>query len=392
MPKLVQSVPKYRLHKASRQAVVTLNGSDVYLGPHGTKTSRLEYDRVVAEWLANGRAPASRSCAACAVEQLLAAFWLFAKSYYTRPDGSLTKELDAYRQAMKPVRALYGHTPVVDFGAVALKTVRQALIDRGLSRSHVNHQVNRIRRIFKWGVENELVPPGIIEGLKAVAGLKRGKSAARESDPVLPVPDEHVDAVKPHTAPQVWAMVELQRLTGMRSGEVTTMRGCDISMTGEVWEYGPADHKMSYCGRNRVVYLGPRARAIVRPFLKADLQAYLFSPKDAEEARNAARRASRRSPMTPSQARRQRKPRPKRQAGERYNSDSYARALKYAIEQAGVPHWHPHQLRHNAATRLRGEFGLDAAQIILGHASANVTQIYAQADRERAKQIMVNVG
>jgi integrase len=388
MPKLVNSVPKYRLHRASRQAVVTLNGRDVYLGPHGTKASRLEYDRVVAEWLANRRVPSSRTATVCTVEDLLASFWLFAKGYYTRPDGTPTKELDAYRQAMKPLRALYGHTSVVNFGAVALKTVRQNLIDRDLSRSHVNHQVNRIRRIFKWGVENELVPPDIVQSLQAVAGLKRGKSAARESSPVHPVPDAHVDAIKPHTSAQVWAMVELQRLTGMRSGEVTSMRGCDISTTGEVWEYRPADHKMSYYGRNRVVYLGPRARVIVQPFLQANLQAYLFSPKDAEAARNAARRASRRTPMTPSQASRQRKSRPKRQPGQRYNTDGYARAIKYAIGQAGVPHWHPHQLRHNAATRLRSEFGLDAAQIILGHATADVTQIYAEADRDRAKKIM----
>src|SRR5262249_16677613 len=158
---------------------------------------------VVAQWLANGRAPV-RSSMACDVEQLLAAFWLFAERYYTRPDGSATKELDAYRQAMKPVRALYGHTAIADFGAIALKTVRQSFLDHGLSRSNINHQINRIRRIFKWGVENEFVPPEIIESLKAVAGLKRGKSAARESDPVLPVPDAHVDAIKPHSSPQVW--------------------------------------------------------------------------------------------------------------------------------------------------------------------------------------------
>lgn len=54
MPRLIQAVPKYRKHRASGQAVVTLNGQDHYLGPHGTKASSVEYDRLIAEWLAHG--------------------------------------------------------------------------------------------------------------------------------------------------------------------------------------------------------------------------------------------------------------------------------------------------------------------------------------------------
>ena len=45
-------VPSYRKHKPSGQAVVTLSGRDHYLGPHGSKTSIAEYDRLIAEWLA----------------------------------------------------------------------------------------------------------------------------------------------------------------------------------------------------------------------------------------------------------------------------------------------------------------------------------------------------
>ena len=55
MPRLSKSVPKYRKHRASGQAVVTLSGVDHYLGPHGTKTSKVEYDRLIGEWLVGGR-------------------------------------------------------------------------------------------------------------------------------------------------------------------------------------------------------------------------------------------------------------------------------------------------------------------------------------------------
>ena len=49
MPRLTTRNPSYRLHKASSQAIVTLNGEDVYLGPYGSKESRQKYDRAVAE-------------------------------------------------------------------------------------------------------------------------------------------------------------------------------------------------------------------------------------------------------------------------------------------------------------------------------------------------------
>ena len=61
MPRLSpQRVPKYGKHKQSGQARVVLNGRHYLLGPHGSKASRDEYDRRVAEWVANGRqAPAA---------------------------------------------------------------------------------------------------------------------------------------------------------------------------------------------------------------------------------------------------------------------------------------------------------------------------------------------
>ena len=48
-------IPRYRVHKPSGRAVVTLNGRDIYVGVYGSKVSRLEYDRLVAEWLAHDR-------------------------------------------------------------------------------------------------------------------------------------------------------------------------------------------------------------------------------------------------------------------------------------------------------------------------------------------------
>ncbi len=54
--------------------------------------------------------------------------------------------------------------------------------------------------------------------------------------------------------------------------------------------------------------------------------------------------------------------------------------------------WHPNQLRHNAATRLRREFGLDVARAVLGHSSPVVTELYAELDGAKAAEAMEKVG
>lgn len=116
------------------------------------------------------------------------------------------------------------------------------------------------------------------------------------------VPEAAIDAIRPYVARQVWAMVQLQLHTGMRPGEVLQMRGTDLHMTGPAWEYRPEHHKNDYRGQERVVFLGPKAQEIVREFLKPDPDAILFSPADADEERQTARRQARRTPLTPSQA------------------------------------------------------------------------------------------
>jgi len=77
VPKLTQSAPKYRLHRPSGQAVVTINGRQIYLGPHGSKASTAEYDRVIGEWLAGGRqlAVSIVESVELTINELLARFW-----------------------------------------------------------------------------------------------------------------------------------------------------------------------------------------------------------------------------------------------------------------------------------------------------------------------------
>ena len=150
MPRLLKSVPRYRRHRASGQAVVTLSGEDHYLGPFGTKASYLEYDRVIAEWLARGRRPLgspSAEAAEITLVELMAAYLSFARTYY-RKHGKPTSEVDAILSMVKLVKNLYGREAVNAFGPLKLQAAQQAMIRAGWSRKNINKQCQRLVRML----------------------------------------------------------------------------------------------------------------------------------------------------------------------------------------------------------------------------------------------------
>jgi integrase len=446
-------VPKYRKHKQSGQAIVTLTDGyggrrDVLLGNYGTAASRAEYMRVLAEWEAAGRRLSKPLAADLTVNELMATFWPYAEQHYRRPDGTTTNELEDYRLTLRPLKRLYGHTPAKDFGPLALKAVRQAMLSGswlkpeereaylragkpvGLCRGVANQRIGRIRRMFKWAVENELVPPMVYHGLQAVRGLQRGRSQARETEPVRPVPMDRVEAILPFLRPTVADMVRLQLVTGMRPGELTIMRAIDIDMSGAVWLYRPESHKTAHRGHHRIIAIGPKGQEIVRKYLKPQVEAYLFSPRDVVGAQQVEKRLKRKTKVQPSQQCRKKR-HPRRVPGERYDARAYYIAIARACDQTWpLPEdlaprvkadgkkesdlewrsrltpeereqvrlwrrehrWHPHQLRHTRATDLRRQFGLDAARAILGHRSPAVTEVYAELDVGQAVEIMAKLG
>jgi len=380
--------PAYLLHKATGQARVRIGGKDRYLGAYGSPESKARYEEIVTEWLLRHT---DRPKSQLTVDELALLYLEHARSYYVK-NGKQTSEVYNVRLALRPLVKLFGQTRISDFGPKKLTAVRDAMIAQGCVRTSINRQVERIKRMFGWGVASELVHPDIDMALRRVPGLRLGRSAARESEPVKPAPEAFVNAVRSFVSRQVWAMIELQMLTAARPGEVRLMRGCNLQMTGHVWEYQPESHKTEHHNRDRLIFLGPRAQAIVREFLKPDLQAYLFSPADAKAELQARRRENRKTPMTPSQRARQPMRKPQRKPGDCYTVYSYRQAVVKACEKADIPPWHPNQLRHNAATELRREFGIEAARTVLGHASAVTSKIYAEMDMGKARDIIARVG
>ena len=141
-----------------------------------------------------------------------------------------------------------------------------------------------------------------------------------------------------------------------------------------------------------MIFLGEQAQNVLWPFLKNDVEAYLFSPSEVRKAFDEKRKRERKSPMTPSQRRRTPKATPKRQPGERYTTASYGSAVRRACKVAGIPLWSPNRLRHNAATNIRREFGIEKVRTVLGHSSAVTSEIYAEMDFDSAREIMGKIG
>jgi len=393
MPRLSSSfVPKYRKHRNSGQAVVTLAGVDHYLGPHGTRTSHNEYDRLIAEWLENGRQPTVSIEDGLTLTELIVRYWKFAESYY-RKDGSCTREAPGIKRALKPVRELYGVKPAAEFGPIALKVVRSKLVEDGISRTYANAQIGRVKRMFRWAVNEELIPAETYQALVTVPGLRRGRTEARETSPVLPVDDSAVDATLPHLPDVVADMVRLQRITGMRPAELCMMRPSDLDRSDDVWTYRPESHKTEHHGRDRVIFLGPQAQEVLLRYLARDSQAYCFSPVDSEAKRLVEQEANRKTARSCGNIRGSNvKKKPKKKPGEKYDVNSYRRAIHRACDKAGVDRWSPNRLRHSAATEIRKRFGLEAAQVTLGHASADITQVYAERDNTLAIEVAAKIG
>lgn len=386
-----QRLPKFRIHKFTQQAYVELSGRRFYLGLHHTPEARQRYNALVADWLANGR-QLRVSPKEITVKELIARYWLFAEKYYRDPDGNVSRELDNIRDALRPVKDLYGETLARDFGPRALRAVREKMIGT-LCRRNINCRIGRIKRVFRWAASEELISGEVYHALLSVDGLRRGRSEARESEPVRPVADAAVDAIRPFVSRQVWAMIELQRLTGARAGEIVMMRPVDVDVSAKIWVYTPARHKTAHHGHERRIYLGPRAQEVLRSFLQRRLDAYCFSPAEVDAERRAALHAKRKTPAGQgNEPGTNRKENPERKPGEVYTVSTYRTAIARACRRAGITEWHPHQLRHAAATALRRDFGLETTRVILGHRSAAVTTMYAEADQQKALEAMSRVG
>lgn len=405
-------VPSYRLHKASGRAVVTINGKDYYLGKHGSQESKVAYNRLIREWEGSGRALTFGHDQ----QQVTIAMLIFDYQEYCRsefPASGRTSEADRVGYATRFLTG-YLDTYVAEFGPVRLRAVRDEMlkVERNgepLSRSYVNEQVGRIRKMFRWGVQQETVPVGVYQALMAVEGLREGRTTARETEDVEPVSDEIVEATIEHCTRIVADMIRLQRMTGMRPGEVCCLTPAMVDRSGKVWVADLPKHKTAWRGKDRMIYFGPRAQKILSRYLLRDANSPCFSPAESEDERRSKNSDERVTPPgygnSPGT---NRKSRPRWTPGSGYSNDSYRRAIQYAVAKAfPLPEdatdeqiaewkaqyqWSPNQLRHSAATEIRAKMGLEHASATLGHSDVSTTMVYAERDRNKAIEVALKLG
>ena len=397
---MVAKQPVLRRHKSSGHAYARFDGRQVWFGPYGSPGAHERFARTLTEWLANGcRLPAEGAHARATVSEVVERYFVFAERTYCMADGRPTREVENLRDAVRPLLSLYGSMPIRELGVRQLKTLREQLIERGLCRKTINDRMNRIRRVIAWAAEEELCGSEVLAGAKALQGLRRCRSRAREGERVRPVAWEQVEQVLGRVSTPVAGLLELMWHTGMRPGEACQLRPVDLDRSGPIWFYRPRSHKTQHLGRDRVIAIGPRGQAVLRRFLArvppplADLP--LFSPRSAIRELHAGRRTRRKTPLWRSHLRaieRKRRRERRKEPGEAYTPNSLRGAVHRAARMAGAPLWSPNQLRHAAASRIRREIGLEAARAVLGHASAHVTEIYAEMDQQLAGRVMGQLG
>lgn len=442
-PKGSTRTPTYRLVKRTKQAVTTIAGHDHYLGDYGSPESRLKYDRLIGEFLSQGRVISGRALlTGQTITEIIAQYWRYCESYYK------VQSLRSIRTALKLLNERYGPTPVGEMKPLMIVALRDAMITRKvtrwnprkrvyfelprtMARKTINAYIVQHKLLFKWASANSLVSSEVAMAIMNIKRLKPGRSKARDTARVLPVEDHIVDATLPYMSNVHAAMARVQRLTGMRSGECCIMRACDIDMSNVgTWRYRPADHKSAHHGHDRVVIIGPQAQDIIRPFFKSDLRAYLFTPAESfaslRDQRRQRRRRERHAEQTERNAagdktrirfvtdedyekeraaqarKRRRKGLPVRNFAAHVTPVQYANGIANAIREANadrlksghepIPAWHSHQTRHTFATNLRAAGGLSLVSTSLGHQHDDTTEIYAERDYEAVAKLLAEVG
>lgn len=287
------------------------------------------------------------------VGDLIEAFESHAASYYRDATGEATSTILRVRAVLDSLRP-QAVMSADAFRPSTLRRIRDGWVAAGKARSTINQYHSLVVQIFRWGVGQEMVKPETLTALEAVELLSAGRSGARETDRVLPVPDADLEAVRSIAPALVRDMIDLQVLTCARPGELKGLKVGDIIRTGEVWFAALSRHKSAHKGKTRTLYFGPQAQVLLAPYLDGRRpEDYVFT---------------------------------------RHSPEWFAKTIGALCKQANVPIWTPNQLRHLGATRVRAAVNAETASILLGHSNLSTTEIYAEKNDAAARAAVALMG
>lgn len=364
MPKRRSAFPQLCHHKPSGRDVVYIDRQAVYLGPHGSPEALEAYGELIAK-LSKGQtiaaAQLSQAAPALTVSDLLLKYFTEELPRFSRD------EQHCQRGVIRIVRQLFGETAAVEFGPLKLRVVRDAMVAgdpkavdaegkpkprKPWSREFVNKQIKRLRAFFRWGVSWEIIPQTVADALAAVSPLRVGETTAIDYEPRESVPDADIEAVRKLLKPRDRDILDLMLLTGARPGELIGLKVGAVDRIGETWRCELKKHKTAHKGKKRVLLFNRQAQAILLRHMKADPDARFFTT----------------------------------------NRSTFSNTIKAKCEFAEITPWVPHQLRHTVGTLLADELGLEAAQRVLGHSKAVMTEHYSRAAEKKAREAVQRLG
>jgi len=433
-----RGIPQLHFHRPSGQFRVRIHGNDHYLGKD-RQEAESQYRRLVAQMLLHqrgGPTPGERDPThrheLLSVAGALTLYLRYAAHHYRDP-----RHLARVRVACAAAVEHYGPKPIAEFDQLALQAVREVLVrtksrrvkDQAnaptLSRNYVNHLIGCLQTAWTWLESQKYAPPGSTMALRTVRAIRKG-DGGREVPRLVAVEDWVVEATLPYCNFAVRAMIQLGRLTGMRPGEVCAMRRCDLSTSPAerldvpdtepamrvaavavegawVWVYVPQGHKTQYKGKRRLIPLGPQAQAVLKPFIETRKpDEFFFSPREVVAAFLRERRKDHvEKPIG----------KHKRMPGVRYTTHAYGASIDAAVRKANraraqerldkglseeqwpnVPEWAPNLLRKVAATASDERADRDTTAALLGHATPDMTSVYASQALQRAAAYVAKNG
>jgi len=340
-------IPRYVLHSSGRARIYFDKVFQYLPGSYGSLESWARYHELCEVVAATGKLPLddAKKQHPLTVSELGHRYLTYCVEYYGC-NGGRTNAVNL-KYAVEAIALLFGSRLAGSIGPADLKAVRKSLINKGSVRRSVNKRATQIVTMFKWSVEEGLIPAEVWHRLQAVKPIAIGREGAVDNEPVKPVDEDVLAATLAELPLDKQAAIKVQRLTGMRSGELVRMTPSQVDMTGPHWIYTLSSHKTrSHIGDTFILIPAP-AVAILLDCMPAKPD----------------------QPWFP------------------WSVDWQGKSVAFAAKRAGVAHWHPHQLRHNLATEIAERIGLEAAQKVLRHTNSKMTRTYARDTIDGLKSV-----
>lgn len=349
MPRPRDWPPTLRHHKG--YARVQWGGRWYHLGRSGSAEANAAFSRLSNLWRIDPYHE-PEDVAAITVQELCQGY-LAARPY---PEGRHQQ----YKRAIVLFSAAHLDVTVPEFGPLMLAAWQRGLIEtvdgKGrpiYTREYVGMLVRIIRGVWRWGVRTERVDVAKWQALLTVPGLRAGQG--KPGRKVAAVDDGDLAKILPHLPRAARGLLMLLRLTGARPSELAGLKPADIVRSGNDWTYTPASHKTAAKGKERVIYFGPRARAVLGEF-EGDGPYFVHS------------------------------------RGKTYNSTALLHAVKRACKRAGVEPITVYQLRHSRLAEVRASVGAEGAQAVGGHERLSTMEFYTSRRNDLAAKVALESG